>query len=230
MQPVTVTRADLAWALGAVLPHCGDAASGRDWVGIQALIGITDGLNLAVYATDGYTVGVARIENTGMPIPPFDIALQKREAQDLLRLVRPTLKRHDTQPVQLIFVPEGVDSPILENGPELHAGLPPSESESEGLSEVFEVMTPGASFQDVYGLVLKVKSASPDFTAQFGFPYYPDYAARFAKAARCETDRLTQFPRISGDRGATYITVGDRFEGAIAGMKPAQRPEEQEAA
>jgi hypothetical protein len=58
-------------------------------------------------------------------------------------------------------------------------------------------------------------------------PYYPDFAARFAKAARKETDRLILSPRSAeGLRyGASYITVGENFEGAIAGMSYEQTEE-----
>jgi hypothetical protein len=191
-----------------------------------------DGWN--IYATDGYTVGVARISCIQPRGESF--ALSKREAQDLLRFVRPTLKRHDSEMVQLLLAPKLVtDIPVIdgvaveEADGELHVGLQtalPGEGEkTEPLSEVYEVITPEATFQDVYGLIRRVRPAHPETHPDI--PYYPDFAARFAKAARKETDRLILSPRSAEglSYGASYITVGENFEGAIAGMTYEQTEE-----
>jgi hypothetical protein len=195
-----------------VLPHVGK----RD----LDFVGLTGWSKFRVYATDGYSVGVAKIHREAIThAETADFALSKREAQDLLRFVRPTLKRHDSETVQLL-VADG----------ELHVGLQtalPGEGEkTEPLSEVYEVITPEATFQDVYGLIQQVRDAHPETHPDI--PYYPDFAARFAKAARKETDRLILSPRsVEGlSYGASYITVGNDFEGAIAGMTY----EEEEAA
>jgi hypothetical protein len=185
-----------------VLPHVGKRD--LDFVGFET----HDFDKMSLYATDGYTVGAASLSGEG---PDTRCALSKKEAQDLLRFVRPTLKRHDSETVQML-VADG----------ELHVGLqtalPGDGDSTDGLSEVYEVITPEATFQDVYGLIRRVRDAHPETHPDI--PYYPDFAARFAKAARHDTDRLILSPRSAEglSYGASYITVGENFEGAIAGL------------
>jgi hypothetical protein len=189
-----------------------------DFVGFR----VTD-YTLRVYATDGYTVGCATVAHEQM-WKAERFALSKREAQDLLRFVRPTLKRHDDETVQLL-VNDNQMSGEMELHVGLQAALPGTGDQTEPQTEVYEVITPEATFQSVYGLIRRVRDAHPETHPDI--PYYPDFAARFAKAARKETDRLILSPRSAEglSYGASYITVGNDFEGAIAGMTYEQTEE-----
>jgi hypothetical protein len=233
--PLEVNRADLSWALGACLPHTGRRE--LDFIGFSY-----NGSHLYLYATDGYTVAVGWMPSQSLNISEEEYALSKKEARDLLSFIRPTLKRHQEEMVQLLYVEKEYEGcmdcmgtcggpasfgPIdckapphgLEHGPsELHVLLPGVQSESEPLSEVYEAQVPGKDFQSVYGVIEKIKRQAVE-TAH-SLPFHPDTFARFAKAARYETDRLNLSPRQSEgfSYGASYITVGDNFEGAIAGL------------
>jgi hypothetical protein len=205
-QPLEINRSDLAWAISAVLPHVGKRH--LDFVGFATYY---DGWS--IYATDGYTAGVARCYHIQPRGETF--ALSKREAQDLLRFVRPTLKRHDTETVQLLHVSLGY--PVA-GYDELHTLLPGEQDSAEPQTEVFWAQVPGKDFQSVYGLVRKVRDAHPETHPDI--PYHPETFARFSKASRYDTDRLILSPRVSEGQGygASYITVGENFEGAISGL------------
>jgi hypothetical protein len=223
--PLEVNRADLSWALGACLPHTGRRE--LDFVGFDIY---TQQPDLNVYATDGYTIAVAAmlVSSGTSPSQAVAFALSKKEARDLLSFVRPTLKRHHTELVQLLVVRNDPCGDRMCDAPdclELHVLLPGVQSESEALTEVYEAQLPGKDFQSVYGVIEKIKRQAVE-TAH-SLPFHPDTFARFAKAARYETDRLNLSPRQSEgfSYGASYITVGDNFEGAIAGLSydlPAQ--------
>lgn len=211
MRIIEVNRAELAWSLNAVLPHVAQD--------ITAFVGFAAG---CLFATDGYTVGVASLD---LDLREQEFGLTKKEAQDLLRFVRPTLKRHDQETVELLVAervwndpppPERADEPSVID---LHVGMPSSGDSPDGRSEVFEVMVPGVSFQAVYGLVQKVREAKPeDLALHPDLPFKRDFSARFAKAARSDDERLWYSPRTGNKYGACYVRVGDHFEGAIAGM------------
>lgn len=217
MRPLTVNRADFYWTLDAAIPHMGSKSQGLDYVGIE-----WDSLTpeLDVYATDSYTVGMSTIKVTwdhpdAGPIQ--DIGIPKKEVKDLLQFVRPEVVAQRDTDVNLL-VADG----------ELHVGL--LDRNSEPLSEVYGLVIPPLLFSEVYGLIVKVRNAPHD-TTHPALPFNPDFAARFAKAKREETDRLLLYPRATDNTfGASYITVGDNFEGAIAGLSWETPVQEQEAA
>lgn len=202
-----VNRADLAWALNAVLPHVGSKAENLDYVGFSLTY------SLKLYATDKYTAGVAGIAVADIDFEssePVEFALPKKEAKDLLQMVRPTLKRHESEQVELLLA----DS-------ELHIALEASEDGGERETAVFETVSPEMDYDRVSGRIRAVWGADEEDLSQHPeLPFKPDFAARFAKAQRYETDRLILSPRmIDGlEYGASYVTVGDHFVGAIAGL------------
>ena len=191
-----MNRSDLAWALGAVLPHVG-TTKGK-YVGIEARGG-----QIYVYATDAYTAGIARIP-LGTEVDGFRhsyrCSISKSEAQDLMRFVRPAKKAHDAGELTVHAV-----------GEELHVATAED-------SAVFDLVSDNPVTLD---LILEVVSATlslPHDNATIVLQ--PSLAAKFAKAQRYETDRLRIYPFGGwGDvNGLAVVTVGEHFIGAVAGL------------
>ena len=201
-----MVRSDLRWALDAVLPHVGKLAG-------TAVVGLTsDGRTLDVYATDRYTVAVANIDTDCVDL---DVRLPVGEARDLLRFVRPSLVKHESEWLR-----------VVTDGPELHVGLV-NEDEEVYDSAVFETVSSPVSSANLRALIAQLDSRP---TGIEDLVYWPRLFGRFAKAERVETDRLTLSPKRLQERyGAAVVTVGDRFVGAICGMTY-EAPQSEEAA
>jgi hypothetical protein len=189
-----MNRGDLAWALGAVLPHVGTTKG--PYVGIDRRDS-----QIYVYATDTYTAGIARIplatESDGFG---YRYSMSKGEAQDLMRFVRPTKKAHDTEELTVRAV-----------GMELHVATAED-------SAVFDLVTDNPVTLD---LILDVIRATADLPVEmFGIIQQPSLAAKFAKAQRYDSDRLRVYPFGGwGDiNGLAVVTVGEHFIGAVAGL------------
>lgn len=185
-------RDDLTWALNAVLPHCGNTAATN-------LVGIAPRLRgVFLYATDRYTIGVARIDAGSMALG--DAALSKREATDLMRFVRPSRVSEQEEGVELLTAPG-----------ELHVGTPDE-------SAVFETVARPYSFRDLTDRLAKLESLPPEAGEEQ--VYNPDMTARFAKAKRDVRDTLRLNPRTVRDLfGVALVTVGSDFYGAVAGIQ-----------
>lgn len=182
-------RDDLAWALTAVLPHCGSLPE-------LATVGIESGLRgTYLYATDRYTIGVARI---GLALG-FSATLPKSEAADLLRFVRPDKVAEQAESVET----------LLDDRGGLHIAL-------QSDSAVFETEPSGFTFGDLT-LRLRLLEALPNEFERL--EYNPSFAVRFAKAKRESNDRFCITPkRFKGRNGVALVMVGNDFLGAIAGL------------
>lgn len=194
-----MNRADLAWALNAVIPHAGNAHQGLDHVGLT----YRDGA-LFVYATDKYTAAVARV-NDGAA---FDAALQTKEATDLLRFVRPNRVPEREQEIG-----------SLVRDDELHIGFwAPDDPEATAPldSAVFETCEPKLSLDYLLDWIRRLNDV-PELDDNL--IVQPKLLEKFAKAARADTDRLWILPRHASDRhGAAVVAAGADFIGAIAGL------------
>lgn len=186
---IPMRRDNLAWALTAVLPHCG---SSRE----LATVGIESGLRgTLLYATDRYTVGVARIG----PALGISATLPKSEAADLLRFVRPSRVAEQEEHIET----------LLDDRGGLHIAL-------QSDSAVFETEPSRFNFGDIT-LRLRLLEALPNEFERL--EYNPAFAVRFAKAKRETNDRLCITPkRFKGRNGVALVTVGKDFLGAIAGL------------
>ena len=188
-----MNRSDLAWALNAVLPHVGKRAP-HDAVGLTA-----KGGSLFAFASDKYTLGIARIPDG----PSLSLALLTSEAVDLMRFVRPTVKATQIE-----------DVTVAVRGPELHVGLVNAEGETHD-SAVFESWHSEGDLEFWLTHCRRIRDARQEFT---NCVYDPDLCAKFAKAKRSEADRLRLYPRAGKNTGIALVTVGSDFLGAVAGM------------
>lgn len=185
-----MNRADLSWALNAVLPHCGKSEE-TNCVGLQYSNGLT-----YAWATDKYTIGIARISELPANI---DVRLPKAEATDLMRFVRPSNKGEQIE--------------------ELSFGRRPGEFHV-GYADESEVYTTQDEFPldlaNLMQLIDRMLEAPADWDEAI---YQPKLVEKFAKAQRVETDRLRILPRRVSDRnGVAVVSVGRDFLGAIAGL------------
>lgn len=191
-----MNRADLEWALKAVLPHVGTRQQGLDRVGLEFRGGV-----LCVYATDRYSAGVAMIPGG----PDWHFALDAKEAAELMRWVRP--QRVAEREMDVVYA--------VEDG-ELHVGWGDDEYFESG---VFETVDQYPAYDVVLDMIHRLHAAEREFEACI---YQPKLMERFAKAQRADTDRLTILPRRAvignGLSGAAVVTVGDDFIGAVAGL------------
>lgn len=194
LRVAVVNRGDLAWALAAVLPHCGKTEA-------TAVVGLEPyGDALYAYASDRYTTGIARIR----PFTDLHECLSTREATELMRFVRPGRVAEHEQEIIL-----GHDLG------ELHVGYVDADGELLD-SAVFETVTGQLSLGPLLAAVDCLDSAPLEFDELI---FQPSLVAKFAKAQRAETDRLRILPRRVIDRnGAAVVTVGTDFIGAIAGL------------
>ena len=184
-------RGDLAWALGAVLPHVGTTKG--PYVGIEGRDG-----QAYVYATDTYTAGIARIPLGAVDF--WNLSMSKSEAQDLMRFVRPTKKAHDTEDLTLRDLVE-----------ELHVATAED-------SAVFDLVSDNVVTLD---LILEVITRTAVLAAEMsGIIQQPSLAAKFAKAQRYNADRLHIYPRIGWGNisGIAVVTVGEHFIGVVNGL------------
>jgi hypothetical protein len=180
-----ITRADLSWALRAVIPHAKDTV---------CIAPTRDG-GADVYATDGYTVGVASLDDA----PPMHLSLPLAEARDLERFVRPTTKASQDVRV-LIATPPG----------ELHVGYG-DESEVYSLSD--DARPTHAEVVELLGRL----NALPDDA--HGVLSRPEMFTRFRYATRDPRDTLRFRSLYTQRTGASIWRVsGNRFEGAMMGV------------
>jgi hypothetical protein len=198
-----MNRADLSWALNAVLPHAGTTKG--NYVGLEARHNL-----LYVYATDDYSSGIARIplatESLGFEnsLGFEQVFLSKSEATDLMRFVRPSKKAHDTETVQTRLV-----------SPELHVA-------TDDDSAVFDTVFPELSLSALLRLFDGI-AARPILRDDIILS--PTLTAKYAKAQRYDTDRLRIYPYQGiSIRGVALLTVGADFIGAVAGMRIEDEP------
>lgn len=200
----TVNRADLAWLLGATIPHAAKIPSRQlDRVGLT-----TRGSELFAYATDGYTVGVARsvVLERSVTGSGLNLSLSakpsigsKAEANDLLRYVKPGLKAEREQWVTL-----------LERGQELHVGLADD-------SAVFTTFPEGLDYHGARAMISQLNKLPDD---RGDMLYDPELAERFSPAKRVAGDHMTLLPKRSDGKvhGIMVVTIGRDFIGAVCGM------------
>lgn len=184
-----MNRADFAWCLSAILPHVGRNKQ-------TALVGLTvrDGL-LFTCATDRYTFGIARIPCQG---EEFSVTLPAKEATELMRFVRPAKVAEQSEQVDYV-------APLSD----LHVAIPDE-------SAVFESNYDSRMLDGLLDLARRIH-AGPDDPEHLVFA--PDFAARFSKAKRTDTDFLSIHPRRFRYRnGVAVVTVGDDFIGGICGV------------
>lgn len=192
-----VNRADLAWALGAALPHAAKVSELLCGVALESAGG-----QLYAYSTDRYSIGIGRIEYAG----DVSVNIPVAEAKDLLRFVKPTLKKHDVEDVQLLV-----------SGDELHVALEDDES------AVFSLSDGRISLEEIFGQVERIAAWPREYGEMI---YNPDLFGKFAKAVR-DGERVHIFghsPPTDNTRGMAVVTVGGSFLGAVAGIKRDETP------
>jgi hypothetical protein len=190
-------RADLSWALNAVLPHAGTTKG--NYVGLEPRHDL-----LYVFATDDYTSAIARIplttESLGFEnsLGFEQVFLSKSEATDLMRFVRPTKKAHDDEVVRTRLFSS-----------ELHVA-------TDDDSAVFDTVLPDLTLSALLRLFTRLAARPTEHSQMI---QQPALAARYAKAQRYDTDRLQWYPHTANDTyGVALVTVGADFIGAIAGL------------
>lgn len=182
-----MNRADLSWALSAVLPH-----AGRDprpsFVGIEHC-----GEWLYFYATDRYTLAIARIPYTDVPVQNgyAHLLLSTKEATELERFVRPVRVADKEANVAYSAT---VD--------ELHIGL-------DDESGVFDATPDTGQFDSLLTRVKTVRETAVEWQP---VTIDPAFLARFAKAKRDDTPVRIE-PKHGGKAGALLVTAGSDFIG-----------------
>lgn len=185
-----MNRASLSWALASVLPHCGRTEQ-TGLVGIEYLQGVT-----YVYATDTYTMGIARIVDEPADI---NIRLPRSEATELMRDVRPGLKAEQVEELAFGHRPG-----------EFHVGW----GDESGVYETSPDYT--LTLHYLFDYIDRLQHARADWDEAI---FQPKLAERFSKAQRFDTDRLRLMPRRVSDRnGVAVVSVGTDFIGAITGL------------
>jgi hypothetical protein len=183
-----MTRADLTYALTAVLPHEGR----KGGVGLSVRTGA-----LRAYATDGYTAGLTQV--SWPQASPLDACLPVGEARDLMRFLRPSRVDEHGETVELL---------VADN--ELHVGIP-------GDSQVFTLQEPIytadtilALFRDIHGLPEGYGEClySPQLFGKFAK----------AQREPADRLRLYPKRPNNGKYGVALLTIGEHFIGSIAGL------------
>lgn len=218
----TVNRDDIAWALAAVLPHAGRQSLGLDCIGLHSKDG-----QLFVYATDAYTVGIARLPYEGHAV---SAQLSIGEAKDLERFVRISRKSDEQNNVGLVGNPVSYGYLLGYDDLELHVGLQSDDEEVD--SAVFWQRPPVLRQGNLWDAISHHVGSMPERleVETREYTYNPAFLGRFGKAARLKTDSLRMYPYMVDSKGYDYnvalVTVGDNFLGAIAGMdhRPGIRP------
>jgi hypothetical protein len=190
---VEVSRADLAWALKAVLPHVS-----RDDL-LPALTSVrfeADGGYLYLVATDRYTLGVAKLTVTApcWPDHPLAASVGHQDAQEIARKVKGNGKRDGT--AELCFYEDGE---LALDWRSRYASQPGDYVDWRGLLARY----------------LRRPAALPH--AKFG--YNPAYLARFQPAARDHaplTFMPVSWPSTYGETPlAATAVLGERFTGLV---------------
>lgn len=196
MNTAAVTRSDLAWALGAALPHAGK----RHGVSLYA-----EGGTLYVASTDDYTAGIAVVDcDAGLTL---DLELTPSEAKDLARSVKPQRKADEVEAVALLQH-DGLHVAVGDNAGEVYDASPHT--------------GPGDSSLCWY-LFRYVRLIEGWERDKHALIYDPVFLTRFAKAAkpgdriRIQAHGITK-AGISRAHGIGLIAVGSRFVGAVAGV------------
>lgn len=214
---LTINRAALAHGLKAVLEHVGDQRARLDWVGYDSD---------AFYATDGYSF-LMWCPADSVGISQDDWKLPTKEAKDLLRFIRPTLKRHDSEEVQLL------DAQNPETGEwELHVGLfiPLDETvlveqQIDGAGEVydsavFSLHPPDYSQVELKELNEVLRYVTSHLVHSSDWVLQSSLVSRFKTAEVEYGDRTHWYYAGPGKHGeyAAVVTVGSEFIGAVAGL------------
>src|SRR6266568_835321 len=189
-----MNRADLAWALRAVLPH---AAGGRNGViGSEPLGNVT-----YFYATDHYTTGIARVNDYA----GWCWQMSAKEATELMRFIRP--ERVADRAQEIVYV---------QLSQELHVGYGEG-GQIEPVTAVFETVEHEVKLETLIGFISQLNDAPVEWDELI---YQPKVFERFTQAEREKSgDRLRILPKHAIDRnGAAIVTVGSDFLGAIAGL------------
>jgi hypothetical protein len=199
-----MNRADLAWALNAVIPHAGTAVQGLNFVNLTSHHGA-----LFVYATDNYTSGIARV-NEG-PAGFDGMALSVKEATDLMRFVRPQLV--GDRDVYVFAEPHYTDAGRLE----LHVGFDNPKDETFE-SEVYDALDSSPRL-DLDWMLGRIRLLNDEAPIEDDLIVNPKLLEKFAKAARESTDRLWILPRTVDERhGGAVVACGQNFVGAVSGL------------
>lgn len=191
-----MNRADLSWALSAVLPHAGRPPR-------PSFVGIEHHENhLYVYSTDRYTLGIARVETR---VESVSCQLTPKEATELEQFVRPWRVAEREQEVVLL---------IHDN--ELHVGFWGKGDDDSAVFETIEPVLNWQAFLDLTALGLARETQWQSVTVN------PAFLARFAKADRDGNIRME--PKQGKETGSLLVTAGDSFIGLamqIAYSQPA---------
>lgn len=189
-----MNRQELSWALRAVIPHAGGTTVGleqrHDW--------------LYVYATDGYTLGVARV-----PIPsfvPLQHTLTAKEAIELEHYVRPNL----------VAEKDGMVGGAVRDT-ELHIGIADE-------SGVFDAkLAP-----DGLTLPMRLIHHAIDLRREWTpIAVNPAYLARFLRAGDAlRFEAKSEFRSVKGEEsGALLVTSSDNnFTGLVMNLAYAFTP------
>ena len=201
---ISVGRASLRQALAAVLPHVGDIGD-RDRVRLMA----ASPERLIVVATDGFSVGTARVfvhDVAALPELPV-IDLEPRAARELLAVFTPPKDRN----AKAIWESEAFRLVATE-----HTVTVTEESEL-GDNRVLEVprLPDPDSYPPVLSTLAEHLRAAPSYIDRIGLN--PAYLARFIASAKAYgSDRLLITPR-HGVRahGTTFRVDETDFAGLL---------------
>lgn len=190
---IEITRADLAWALKAALPH-----AGRDDF-MPALCGVRLDVDpeakfLYCVATDRYTIGCARVPIIAGDHPAADVTLPLAEARELLR----RLKGKDPSPLQVSREAVTFDG-FYRYRP---VQMPPLSRETKEFPDWRKVLG---------GMVRKSAELPAD-----GQGYNPAYLSRFSTASTRHTP-VSVYPV----KGPMTVVLGENFAGAVIGVRSA---------
>lgn len=180
-----MNRADLSWALSAVLPHAGRYPR-PSFVGLEHR-----GDWLYVYTTDRYTLAIARVPLTEGQQGYVHHTLSVDEAKEIERYVRPSRVSEKDELVRYAVT----DS-------EFHVGLPDE-------SAVFGAGLSDDEFDKLLATVQSVRETAVEWQP---IKVDPALLARFAKAKR-EDAPVRIEPKVGNAAGALLISAGEDFIG-----------------
>jgi hypothetical protein len=184
----TCDRADLAWALKAVIPHVlRERHFMPELEGIRIEVGAAS-RQMYLVATDRFTLGCARVDIAGDGIEPAGTSVHADDARDLLRRMRGKGSAE-------LFIWE--DGEVTADSRVRYPAAPG-----------------GADFPDwraLLGQVLRYPAGKPGMK----FGYDAAYLARFAPAM--EPGRALAVMPLKARTGAGAITafLGEHFTGAV---------------
>lgn len=186
-----MNRADLSWAIKAALPHAGRTVE-TEVVGFEQRDG-----HLYVYATDKYTLGIARVPFDGALPATFLLA---RDAQDLERFIRPNRVPEREQAVELLVHQD-----------EMHVGFDSMEGDD---TAVYGTADRHFGLSDMLGKVAQLWALQP--TTEIVLQ--PRLLEKFQKAARVDVEQCWVWPTTQDNGPAAVVAVGTDFIGAIQGL------------